>query len=261
MIGLGTNINLPTPGIVMTEKNKKQQFTELNSPSYDEEEKKAENDDDDDYKQPKTMLNPYNKENQKNKDHTIEFKKINLELWQQSDLNNDSERAHYVATYYDKKGSKLLLIGTVIQFSMLLLSLSGSYISSFGNFSDFSRSVLMSTLNLTTAVLSGVYTFFSFSKKGQIYKDSSNLLFHKIEKIKVAITTLKNDKDYEEIKRSLAEAILKYDTECIRENYNSHIYLPVYNDEVEQGLIRVLDKDNKFKLIRNQTKNIIEDKL
>ena len=34
----------------------------------------------------------------------IEFKSIELMDWPQCDLNHDSERVHFVATYYNKKG-------------------------------------------------------------------------------------------------------------------------------------------------------------
>jgi hypothetical protein len=244
MIQMRTNISLPTPGILSTDSHKitisdkNKQFDELNSPPVENDDNSEDNND---YKEPTTIINPNSKNN---KNQQVEFKHIYLEDWQESDLNNDSERAYYVASYYNKKGNRMLLIGTAIQFSMLLLSLSGSYISSFGNFTDFTRSVLMSTLNVTTAVLSGIYTFFSFSKKGQIYKDSSTLLFHKIEKIKIAITTLKNDKEYEEIKRSLTEALLKCDTECIREKYNKNIYIPVYRNEILNNFIRSVDTSN-----------------
>jgi hypothetical protein len=174
----------------------------------------------------------------------IEFKTIELMDWQQCDLNHDSERVHYVATYYNKKGKKLLMMGTVLQFAMLILSLSGSYIATFGNFDETSKMILMSCLNLSTAIISGVYTFFSFTKKGQTFTDASNVLFHKIEKIKVAITTLKNDKDYEDMKRSLIDSLLKHDIECIREKYNHKYYVPVYRDEVENKYIRSVKIEN-----------------
>ena len=185
----------------------------------------------------------------------IEFKSIELMDWQQCDLNHDSERVHYVATYYNKKGKKLLMIGTVLQFTMLILSLSGSYIATFGNFNETSKMILMSCLNLSTAIISGVYTFFSFTKKGQTFTDASNVLFHKIEKIKVAITTLKNDRDYEDMKRSLIDSLLKHDIECIREKYNHKQYVPVYRNEVEHKILRSVKLDN------NVPKICIEDGL
>jgi hypothetical protein len=183
----------------------------------------------------------------------IEFKNIELMDWQQCDLNHDSERVHYVATYYNKKGKKLLMMGTVLQFAMLILSLSGSYIATFGNFNETSKMILMSCLNLSTAIISGVYTFFSFTKKGQTFTDASNVLFHKIEKIKVAITTLKNDRDYEDMKRSLIESLLKHDIECIREKYNHKHYVPVYRNEVEEKILRSVKIEN------NKPKMYFED--
>ncbi len=185
--------------------------------------------------------------------HQIEFKTIELMDWQQCDLNNDSERVHFVATYYNKKGKKLLMMGTVLQFAMLILSLSGSYIATFGNFNETSKMILMSCLNLSTAIISGVYTFFSFTKKGQTFTDASNVLFHKIEKIKVAITTLKNDRDYEDMKRSLIDSLLKHDIECIREKYNHKYYVPVYRNEVEEKVLRSVKIEN------NTPKIIFED--
>ncbi len=273
-MGIKTNITvLPTPGTLSPENykytvsEKTKHFDELNSPPNEE----IDNNNETDIIEAETIINPSSKENQnkskdnKNKNNKenniVEFKSIRLEGWQEADLNNDCERAHYVATFYNEKGNWMLFIGTVIQFSMLLLSLGGSYISSFGNFSDFTRSVLMSTLNLTTAVLSGIYTFFSFSKKGQIYKDSSTLLFHKIEKIKIAITTLKNDKDYEEIKRSLIEALLKCDSECIREKYNKNSYIPVYRNEIINNLVRTISiskNDNPNIKLINVKKNQLD---
>jgi len=174
----------------------------------------------------------------------IEFKNIELLDWQQCDLNHDSERAHFVATYYNKKGKKLLMMGTVLQFAMLILSLSGSYIATFGNFNETSKMILMSCLNLSTAIISGVYTFFSFTKKGQTFTEASNVLFHKIEKIKIAITTLKNDKEYEDMKRSLIDSLLKHDLECIREKYNHKYYIPVYRSEVEDKILRSVKIEN-----------------
>jgi len=168
----------------------------------------------------------------------VDLRTINLLEWQQLDLNQDAERVHYTATYYTKKGNKLLFIGTCIQFSMLLLSLSGSYISTFGNFGDSSKSILMSCINMTTAILSGIYTFFSFTKKGQSYKEAASILFTKVEKIKCVISTLLSDKEYEDLKRGLVDTLLKYDVECVREKYNGKQFIPVYRQELEQGLIR-----------------------
>ena len=38
----------------------------------------------------------------------VELKEINLTNWQQADLNQDSKKVHYVASYYDKKGKHYL---------------------------------------------------------------------------------------------------------------------------------------------------------
>ena len=188
----------------------------------------------------------------KNRQQRIqELKTIHLHDWQQSDLNHESERAYFTATYYLKKGNRLLLLGTCMQFAMLILSLSGSYISSFANMQDNSKSILMSVLNMSTAILSGVYTFFGFTKKGQSFKEASTVLFTKVEKVKLAISTLKSDREYEELKANLIETLIKYDTETIREKMNSKHYIPVYREELEEGLIRKLyrDKDNSIKMI------------
>ncbi len=176
-------------------------------------------------------------------DTKVELKRIDLPSWQQGDLNQDAERIHFTASYYTKKGNKLLLIGTCIQFSMLLLSLSGSYISTFGNFDDSSKSILMSCLNMTTAILSGIYTFFAFTKKGQSYKEGASVLFSKIEKTKCIISTLLSDKEYEELKRSLVDTLLKYDTECIREKYNGNNFIPIYRHELEKGISRRYNRE------------------
>jgi hypothetical protein len=174
----------------------------------------------------------------------VELKEINLTNWQQADLNQDSKKVHYVASYYDKKGKRYLSLGTILQFGMLLLSLSGSYIATFGDFNETNKMIMMSALNLSTAIISGVYTFFSFTKKGQSYKEASNILFYKIEKIKLAITTLKNDKEYEDMKRTLIESLLKHDIECIREKYNFNQYVDVYRSEIENNKFRKIKKDN-----------------
>jgi hypothetical protein len=191
----------------------------------------------------------------------MKLKEINLTDWQQADLNQDSKKVHYVASYYDKKGKYYLSLGTVLQFAMLILSLSGSYIATFGNFNETSKMIMMSALNLSTAVISGVYTFFSFTKKGQSYKEASNTLFYKIEKIKLAITTLKNDKEYEEMKRSLIESLLKHDIDCIREKYNLHTYVDVYRNEIENIKFRKVKKDFTGKSILDyEDIKIIEEK-
>ena len=155
------------------------------------------------------------------------------------------------------------MMGTFLQFAMLILSLSGSYIATFGNFDETSKMILMSCLNLSTAIISGVYTFFSFTKKGQTFTDASNVLFHKIEKIKVAITTLKNDKDYEDMKRGLIDSLLKHDIECIREKYNHKHYIPVYRNEVENKLIRSIKLENNTPklFIENGIENGIKKEL
>lgn len=171
-------------------------------------------------------------------DIKIELRTITLQDWQQLDLNEDAERMHFTASYYTKKGNKLLRIGTCIQFSMLILSLSGSYISTFGQFSDTSKSILMSCLNMSTAILSGIYTFFAFTKKGQSYKDSASVLFYKIEKLKCIISTLLSDKEYEDLKRNIIDTLIKHDAECIREKYNHHTFIPLYRTELEQNKIR-----------------------
>jgi hypothetical protein len=186
-----------------------------------------------------------------------ELKTIHLHDWQQSDLNHESERAYFTATYYLKKGNRLLLLGTCMQFAMLILSLSGSYISSFANMQDNSKSILMSVLNMSTAILSGVYTFFGFTKKGQSFKEASTVLFTKVEKVKLAISTLKSDREYEELKANLIETLIKYDTETIREKINGKHYIPVYREELEEGLVRKIhrDKDNSIKMIIKDSKS------
>jgi hypothetical protein len=195
------------------------------------------------------------------KQPTIEFKPIILTEWQQCDLNNEAERMHFTATYYRTKGNKLLMIGTCLQFTMLLLSLSGSYISSFTSMNDFEKSILMSVMQLSTAIMSGVYTFFSFTKKGQSYKEASSILFQKIEKIKLVITTMKSDKEYEEMKASLIEALLKYDIETIREKYNDKNYIHVYKDELESNLVRNIkygEKGEKYiEIVSIKDKNVL----
>lgn len=186
-----------------------------------------------------------------------ELKCISLHDWQQLDLNEDAERIHFTATYYTKKGNKLLLIGTCIQFSMLLLSLSGSYIATFGQFDDSSKSILMSCLNLSTAILSGVYTFFSFTKKGQTYKESASVLFYKIEKLKCIISTLLSDKEYEDIKRNIIDTLIKHDIECIREKFNKYTFIPLYRSELEHNKVRKYNREtNRVELKSIQIESV-----
>ena len=196
--------------------------------------------------------------NKNNRQQRIqELKSIHLHDWQQSDLNHESERVYFTATYYLKKGNRLLLLGTCMQFAMLILSLSGSYISSFANMHDSSKSILMSVLNMSTAILSGVYTFFGFTKKGQSFKEASTVLFTKVEKVKLAISTFKSDREYEELKANLIETLIKYDSETIREKMNNKYYIPVYREELEEGLVRkiVRDSNNNIKMIIKDNKN------
>lgn len=184
-----------------------------------------------------------------NQELKVELKTISLQNWQELDLNEDAERIHFTATYYAKKGNKLLRIGTCIQFSMLLLSLCGSYIASFGQFDDSSKSILMSCLNMSTAILSGIYTFFAFTKKGQSYRESSSVLFYKIEKLKCIISTLLSDKEYEDLKRNIIDTLVKHDTECIREKFNKHTFIPLYRSELEQNKVRKYnDKTHRVEL-------------
>jgi len=196
------------------------------------------------------------------KEKKVEYKPIALSEWQQCDLNNEAERIHFTATYYRTKGNKLLIIGTCMQFTMLLLSLSGSYISGFSNMNDYQKSVLMSVMQLTTAILSGVYTFFSFTKKGQSFKEASSILFQKIEKVKLVIATMKSDKEYEEMKASLIETLLKYDVETVREKYNKKHYIHLYKDELEANLVRDIKIDSKgekfVEIVSIKNKNVID---
>lgn len=196
----------------------------------------------------------------------IEYKPIILEDWQQSDLNHDAEKIHFTASYYKKKSSLYLKVGTFMQFFVLILSLSGSYIATFGNFQDYQKSILMSVLNLSTAIISGIYTFFGFTKKGQSYKEAAIIMFNKIEKLKLAITTMRSDKEYEDMKASLIETLLKYDSECIREKYNYKTYVSTFRDEIEQNLVRkvikkegqlVVELHDKKKINFNDNKNPI----
>ncbi len=200
---------------------------------------------------------------QTNQQPIVEFKPIILTEWQQCDLNNEAERIHFTATYYRAKGNKLLMIGTCLQFTMLLLSLSGSYISSFTSMNDFQKSILMSVMQLSTAIMSGVYTFFSFTKKGQSYKEASSILFHKIEKIRLVITTMKSDKEYEEMKAGLIDTLLKYDIETVREKYNEKNYIHVYKNELELNLARNIKYDEKGKkyieIVSIKDKNVLNN--
>jgi hypothetical protein len=138
---------------------------------------------------------------------------------------------------------------------MLLLSLSGSYIATFGQFDDSSKSILMSCLNLSTAILSGVYTFFSFTKKGQTYKESASVLFYKIEKLKCIISTLLSDKEYEDMKS------IQYYIKCESYKYvyskleiekKLNIIIPVNRDKkiISQSIYAFISKEiiNKIRL-------------
>jgi hypothetical protein len=185
-----------------------------------------------------------------------ELKEIHLHDWQQCDLNNECERIQVTGNYYLRKGNRLLFIGTCMQFSMLILSLCGSYVSAFTNMNSNEKSILMSVMNMTTAILSGVYTFFSFTKKGQAFKEASTILFTKIEKVKLAISTLKSDREYEDLKANIIETLIKYDTETIRDKFNHRIFIPVYREELKQGLTRkVIYTDSS----RNSLKMIVKD--